>query len=441
MDMSPTPNTDPQETQEWLDALDGVLEYEGTQRAHYLLEKLIDKARRSGAYLPYSANTAYINTIPPGQEEHSPGDAELENRIRSYVRWNAMAMVVRANKISSELGGHIASFASAATLYDVGFNHFWHAPSENHGGDLIFAQGHSSPGIYARAFLEGRITEEQLVNFRQEVDGKGLSSYPHPWLMPGFWQFPTVSMGLGPIMAIYQARFLKYLHHRGLADTADRKVWCFLGDGETDEPESLGALSFAGRERLDNLIFVVNCNLQRLDGPVRGNGKIIQELEGGFRGAGWNVIKLIWGSYWDPLLARDTHGVLKKLMMETVDGEYQNCKAFGGAYTREHFFGKYPETAAMVANLSDDDIWRLNRGGHDPHKVYAAYDAAMKQTGMPTVILAKTVKGYGMGAAGEALNPTHGTKKMENADVRTFRDRFNIPVSDKQLDAEVIPFF
>src|SRR4051812_9750895 len=433
MDMSPLPDPDPQETQEWLDALDGVLEYEGSQRAHYLLEKLIDKARRSGAYLPYSANTAYINTIPPGQEERSPGNHELEHRIRSYVRWNAMAMVVRANKISSELGGHIASFASAATLYDVGFNHFWHAPSESHGGDLIFAQGHSSPGIYARAYLEGRITEEQLDNFRQEVGGKGLSSYPHPWLMPSFWQFPTVSMGLGPIMAIYQARFMKYLQDRGVLETEGRKVWAFMGDGEMDEPESMGAIGLAVRESLDNLVFVINCNLQRLDGPVRGNGKIIQELESDFRGAGWNVVKVIWGSYWDPLIARDKDGILLKRMEEAVDGEYQKFKSRDGAYVREHFFGKYPELRAMVANMSDEDIWRLNRGGHDPHKVYAAYAAAAKHRGQPTVILAKTVKGYGMGAVGEGKNIAHQQKKMPSEALKQFRDRFAIPIADDKI--------
>jgi pyruvate dehydrogenase E1 component len=439
MDMSPTPDTDPQETQEWLDALEGVLEYEGVHRAHYLLEKLIDKSRRSGAYLPYSANTAYINTIPPGQEERSPGNHELEHRIRSYVRWNAMAMVVRANKVSSELGGHIASFASAATLYDVGFDHFWHAPSETHGGDLIYAQGHSAPGIYARAFLEGRITAEQLDNFRQEVDGKGLSSYPHPWLMPDFWQFPTVSMGLGPITAIYQARFMRYLRDRGILDTDGRKVWAFMGDGEMDEPESLGAISLAARERLDNLIFVVNCNLQRLDGPVRGNGKIIQELEADFRGAGWNVIKVIWGSYWDPLLAKDKNGLLLKRMEEAVDGEYQTFKSKDGAYVRKHFFGKYPELLEMVANMSDDDIWRLNRGGHDPHKMYAAYAAAVKHQGQPTVILAKTIKGYGMGEAGEGQNITHQQKKMGTTSIRSFRDRFNIPIPDDKL--EEVPLY
>ena len=426
-------DVDPTETQEWIEALDGVLAHEGPERAHYLLEQLIDSARRSGAYIPYSPNTAYLNTIPASQEEKSPGDAAIEWRIRSIVRWNAMAMVVRANRISTELGGHIASFASAATLYDVGFNHFWHAPSDNHGGDLVFIQGHSAPGIYARAFLEGRISEDQLTKFRQEVGGHGLSSYPHPWLMPDFWQFPTVSMGLGPIMGIYQARFMKYLHHRGLLDTEGRKVWVFVGDGEVDEPESLGAISMAARERLDNLIFVINCNLQRLDGPVRGNGKIIQELEADFRGSGWNVIKLVWGSYWDPLLMRDTKGLLRKRMEEAVDGEYQVFKARDGAYVREYFFGKYPELKAMVANMTDEDVWRLNRGGHDPHKIYAAYAAAVKHKGQPTVILAKTVKGYGMGIAGEGQNITHQQKKMGENALRAFRDRFNIPLSDDEI--------
>ena len=429
---------DPVETQEWRDALGSVLAFEGPERVHFLLSEIVTEARRQGAPVPYSANTPYLNTIPPQHEERHLGDRATEHRIRSLIRWNAVATVLRANKVSSELGGHIASFQSAATLYDVGFQHFWHAPSADHGGDLVYIQGHSSPGIYARAFLEGRITEEQLVNFRQEVDGKGLSSYPHPWLMPGFWQFPTVSMGLGPIMAIYQARFLKYLHHRGLADTADRKVWCFLGDGETDEPESLGALSFAGRERLDNLIFVVNCNLQRLDGPVRGNGKIIQELEADFRGANWNVIKVIWGSGWDPLIARDSTGILLNRMEECVDGEYQDFKSKNGAYVREHFFGKYPELKAMVAGLSDEEIWSLNRGGHDPNKIYAAYTAAVQHQGQPTVILAKTVKGYGMGEAGEGQNITHQQKKMGEAALKEFRDRFSLPIGDEQL-AE-IPF-
>ncbi|WP_027072146.1 pyruvate dehydrogenase (acetyl-transferring), homodimeric type [Luteimonas sp. J29] len=432
---------DPTETREWIESLKAVIDHSGAERAHQLLENMVELARRAGAHLPFSPTTEYINTIPPHLEPRMPGDQTLEWRIRSIIRWNAMAMVVRANRKPGDLGGHIASFASSATLYDVGFNHFFRGSDGEHPGDLVATQGHSSPGIYARAFLEGRITESQLDHFRMEVDGRGVSSYPHPWLMPDFWQVPTVSMGLGPIAAIYQARNWKYLESRGLMPKTDRKVWCFLGDGETDEPESLGALSIAGREGLDNLIFVVNCNLQRLDGPVRGNGKIIQELESQFRGAGWNVIKTIWGSYWDPLLANDKQGILKKLMMETVDGEYQNCKAFGGAYTREHFFGKYPETAAMVASLSDDDIWRLNRGGHDPHKVYAAYDLAMKTTGQPTVILAKTVKGYGMGSAGEALNPTHQTKKLDDDAVRAFRDRFKIPIDDDQLKDGNVPFY
>ncbi|EIJ41891.1 pyruvate dehydrogenase E1 component, homodimeric type [Beggiatoa alba B18LD] len=425
---------DPQETQEWLDALEAVLAREGSERTHFLLESLIEKARRSGTYLPFSANTAYVNTIPRHLEEHSPGDAALEWNIRSLIRWNALAMVVRANRKTTELGGHIASFASSATLYDVGFNHFFHAPSSQHGGDLVYIQGHTAPGVYARAFLEGRLTEENLEAFRQEITSEhGLSSYPHPWLMPDFWQFPTVSMGLSPLMAIYQARFMKYLHDRGLSNNEGRKVWAFMGDGEMDEPESLGAISLAGREKLDNLVFVVNCNLQRLDGPVRGNGKIIQELEADFRGSGWNVIKVIWGSYWDPLFAMDTDGLLVKLMEETVDGEYQNYKAKGGAYTREHFFGKYPKLKEMVANMSDDDIWRLNRGGHDPHKVYAAYAAATKHTGQPTVILAKTIKGYGMGGAGEAQNITHQQKKMGTEELKEFRDRFNIPIPDDKI--------
>ncbi len=423
-------DSDPQETREWLDALEAVLAHEGPERAHQLLEQLIDKARRSGAYLPYSANTAYVNTIPPHLEPTYPGDGELEHRIRSLIRWNAMAMVVRANRENSELGGHIASFASAATLYDVGFNHFWRAPTHEHGGDLVYFQGHASPGIYARAFLEGRLSETQLDHFRREVDGQGLSSYPHPYLMPEFWQLPTVSMGLGPLMSIYQARFMRYLNHRGLAKTDGRRVWCFVGDGETDEPESLGAITLAARERLDNLTWVVNCNLQRLDGPVRGNGKIVQELEAAFRGAGWNVIKVLWGRYWDPLLARDTDGLLQKRMMEAVDGDFQNYKSKDGAFVREHFFGKYPELKAMVANMSDEDIWRLNRGGHDPVKVYAAYKAAAEHSGQPTVILAHTVKGYGMGSAGEAQNRTHSQKKMDAANLKAFRDRFNIPLSD-----------
>ena len=431
------------EEQEWLEALEAVLDREGPERAHHLLERLIDLARRSGAYIPFSANTAYVNTIPPGLEPPHPGNLVLEERIRSYVRWNAMAMVVKANSIhppdGGDLGGHIASFASLATMIGCGQNHFWHAESENHGGDLVYFQGHSSPGIYGRAYLEGRITEEQLDNFRQEVDGKGLPSYPHPKLMPEFWQFPTVSMGLGPLMAIYQARFLKYLHARGLADTSKRKVWVFCGDGEMDEPESLGAISLAAREKLDNLIFVINCNLQRLDGPVRGNGKIIQELEGDFRGSGWNVIKLIWGGYWDPLLQRDKEGILRRIMEESVDGEYQAYKANDGKFVRENFFGKHPKLLEMVSRMSDEDVWRLNRGGHDPHKVYAAFHRAVNHAGQPTVILAKTIKGYGMGRVGEAKNPTHQQKKLDSESIREFRDRFNIPVPDDKLDE--LPYY
>ncbi len=427
--------TDAQETQEWLDALTSVIENEGTERAHFLLEAMIDKARRSGSNLPYNATTAYVNTIPTHLQQRLPGDPEMERRIRALVRWNAVMTVLRGNEKSPGVGGHIASFQSAATLYDTGFNYFFRAPNENFGGDCVYFQGHSSPGVYARAFLEGRISEEQLSNFRQETGGKGLSSYPHPWLMPDFWQFPTVSMGLGPLQGIYQARFLKYLHDRGIADTSDRKVWVFCGDGEMDEPESLGAISLASREKLDNLIFVINCNLQRLDGPVRGNGKIIQELESDFRGSGWNVLKVIWGSYWDPLLAMDKDGLLKKRMEECVDGEYQNFKAKGGTYTREHFFGKYPELKAMVAAMSDADIWRLNRGGHDPHKVYAAYHAAVNHKDQPTVILAKTVKGYGMGEAGEGQNITHQQKSMDIESLKKFRDRFDLPITDEQVES------
>ncbi|RFA25291.1 pyruvate dehydrogenase (acetyl-transferring), homodimeric type, partial [Alkalilimnicola ehrlichii] len=430
---------DVSEVIEWTEALEAVIEREGPEQAHRLLEALGELAYRRGVRIPFKATTAYLNTIPPELEARSPGDHALEWRLRSLIRWNAMITTLRANKRDEGIGGHIASFASSATLYDVGFNHFWHAPSDAHGGDLVFIQGHSAPGIYARAFLEGRLSEEQLDNFRRDVDGNGITSYPHPWLMPDFWQFPTVSMGLGPLMAIYQARFLKYLHHRGIVDTSKRKVWAFLGDGEMDEPESLGAIGLAAREKLDNLVFVVNCNLQRLDGPVRGNGKIIQELEGEFRGAGWNVIKLIWGSYWDPLLAKDRDGLLRQRMEECVDGEYQNFKAKGGAYTREHFFGKYPELKAMVANMSDEDIWRLNRGGHDPHKIYAAYHEAVNHSGQPTVILAKTVKGYGMGEAGEGQNITHQQKKMGLKAIKAFRDRFDIPVSDEEL--EQLPYY
>ena len=432
--MAFTPDHDPQETQEWLEAIEAVLETEGTERAHFLLETLIDKARRSGAYLPYTATTAYLNSIPTHLQQRHPGNPDMERRIRALVRWNAIMTVLRANQKSPGVGGHIASFQSAATLYDVGFNHFFRAANDKFGGDLVYFQGHSSPGVYARAFLEGRINEDQLDNFRQETGGNGLSSYPHPWLMPDFWQFPTVSMGLGPMQGIYQARFLKYLHDRGIADTSDRKVWVFCGDGEMDEPESLGAISLAAREKLDNLIFVINCNLQRLDGPVRGNGKIIQELESDFRGSGWNVLKVIWGSYWDPLIAMDKDGLLRKRMEECVDGEYQNFKAKGGAYTREHFFGKYPELKEMVAAMSDQDIWRLNRGGHDPHKVYAAYAAATQHKGQPSVILAKTVKGYGMGEAGEAQNTTHQQKSMDIASLKAFRDRFDLPLTDEQVE-------
>ena len=434
--MDRIPDLDPQETREWLDALDGVLAAEGPDRAHFLIEQLIDRARRSGAYLPFSANTAYINTIPVDKQVRMPGDQNLENKIRSYVRWNAMAMVVRANK-HTNVGGHIASFASAAMLYDVGFNHFWHPPSESHGGDLVFIQGHSSPGIYARAFMLGRFTPEQMDNFRQEVDGKGISSYPHPWLMPDFWQFPTVSMGLGPLMAIYQARFMKYLQNRGLANTEGRHVWCFCGDGEMDEPESMGAIGMAGREALDNLIFVVNCNLQRLDGPVRGNGKIIQELESDFRGSGWNVIKVIWGTRWDALFARDKKGILARRMMECVDGEYQTFKSKNGAYVREYFFNT-PELKELVADWTDEDIWHLNRGGLDPFKVYAGYNAAVNHKGQPTVILAKTIKGFGMGEAGEAQNITHQQKKMSVESIRAMRDRFELPVPDAEI--EKVPY-
>ncbi|MBC3936139.1 pyruvate dehydrogenase (acetyl-transferring), homodimeric type [Undibacterium rugosum] len=430
---------DVMETNEWLDALEAVIELEGPDRAHYLMERMLDLARRRGAHIPFSSNTAYVNTITADQGVHCPGNLEIEERLRSYMRWNAMAMVVKANRVDGDLGGHLSSFASLANMLGIGFNHFWHAPTEEHGGDLLYIQGHSAPGIYARAFLEGRISEEQLLHFRREVDGKGLSSYPHPKLMPDFWQFPTVSMGLGPLMAIYQARFLKYLHARGIADTEKRKVWAFCGDGEMDEPESMGAIGMAGREQLDNLVIVVNCNLQRLDGPVRGNGKIIQELESDFRGAGWNVIKVIWGSGWDELLAKDKEGILQKVMMETVDGEYQNYKAKDGAYVRKHFFGKHPKLLDMVANMSDDDIWRLTRGGHDPHKIYAAFKVAQENKGQPTVILAKSIKGFGFGKAGEARNTAHNTKKLDDDAIKAMRDRFQLPIADEQLPE--IPFF
>lgn len=429
---------DPQETREWVEAMQGVLQHEGRGRAQQLIETIVDAAQRDGVHVSLGLSTPYINTIPPADQPPMPGNDDLETRIRHYVRWNAMAMVARANKESSELGGHVASFASAATLYDVGYNHFFRAQTDSFGGDLVFLQGHSAPGFYARAFIEGRITEEQLENFRQEVDGKGLSSYPHPWLMPDFWQFPTVSMGLGPIMSIYSARFMRYMNDRGIVDAGDRKVWAFLGDGETDEPESLGAISLAGREHLDNLIWVINCNLQRLDGPVRGNGKIIQELETVFKGAGWNVIKVIWGSGWDALLERDHTGRLVQLMNECVDGDYQTFKSRDGKFVRENFFGRYPETAELVAHMSDDDIWALSRGGHDPRKVYAAYKAAFEHKGQPTVILAKTIKGYGMGESGEAQNIAHQAKKMKVESMRKFRDRFHLPIPD--ADVEKLPF-
>ena len=431
-------DSDPAETREWLDSIESVLRTQGPQRAHYLIERIVDQARRSGAYLPYRANTAYVNSIAVGQQPRYPGDRALERRIEAWIRWNAMAMVVQANRKSTEYGGHISSYASSATMYEVGFNHFWRAASEQHPGDLVFIQGHSAPGIYARAFLEGRLSEEQLRHFRQETSGRGLSSYPHPYLMPDFWQFPTVSMGLGPMMALYQARFIRYLEHRGLVQPSDRKVWAFCGDGEMDEPESMGQLTMPVREKLDNLVFVINCNLQRLDGPVRGNGKIIQELEAAFLGAGWNVIKVIWGSRWDPLLARDTKGLLQQVMEQCVDGEYQNFKAKGGAYTRDHFFGKNPELKEMVANMSDDDIWRLNRGGHDARKVYAAYAAAMQTKDRPTVILCKTVKGFGLGKAAEGQMVAHQQKKLDEDSLRVLRDRFNIPVSDEDIAS--VPF-
>jgi len=431
-------DVDPAETREWLEALESVVEREGPERAAWLLDAITNEAQEQGVYRTH-LNTPYLNTIPPKDEAAIPGDMFMERRIRSLVRWNALATVMRANMDNDdELGGHIASFASSATLYDVGFNHFFRAPSDENEGDLVFFQGHSAPGVYARAYLEGRISEEQLDNFRREVDGKGLSSYPHPWLMPDFWQFPTVSMGLGPIQAIYQAHIMKYLQNRELIQQDNRKVWAFLGDGEMDEPESLGALALAGREKLDNLVFVVNCNLQRLDGPVRGNGKIIQELEGVFRGAGWNVIKVVWGRLWDPLLEKDSEGLLRRRMEECVDGEYQAYKKNGGAYTREHFFGDNPELKKLVEHMSDEDVYRLNRGGHDPFKVYAAYHAAVNHTGRPTVILAKTVKGYATGA-GEAVNKTHQMKKLDLESLKDFRDRFDMPFTDEQL--EEVPYY
>ncbi|MGD9720917.1 MAG: pyruvate dehydrogenase (acetyl-transferring), homodimeric type [Pirellulales bacterium] len=427
-------DSDPLETAEWVESLRSVLENQGPERVSFLLHELSAAAHRDGVEIPFTATTPYINTISADQQPPYPGNRELERRIKSFIRWNAMAMVTRANRAHDGIGGHISTFASAATLYEVAFNHFIKGKGKDHTGDQVYIQGHASPGIYARAFLEGRLTEEHLVNFRHELaPGGGLSSYPHPWLMPGFWEFPTVSMGLAPIMAIYQARFNKYLHDRGIRDTSGQHVWAFLGDGETDEPESLGAITLAAREELDNLIFVINCNLQRLDGPVRGNGKIIQELEGIFRGAGWNVIKVIWGDNWDPLLAKDKHGLLVKRMGEVVDGEYQKYTVMPGDYIREHFFGKYPELLQMVRALSDDDLKRLKRGGHDPEKVYAAYRAAVACQGKPTVILAKTVKGYGLGEAGEGRNVTHQQKKLGEKELREFRSRFGIPVSDEEV--------
>ena len=424
---------DPQETKEWLESLSAVVHSEGPERAHFLIKQLIDQAYKEGSNIPYTQNTPYINTIPADEEIKSPGDQNIERKIRALIRWNSAVMVVRANMRDPSLGGHIGTFASAATLYDIGMNHFWRAKSNKFGGDLIYFQGHSAPGIYARAFLEGRLDEKQLDRFRQEVYPGGLSSYPHPWLMPKFWQFPTVSMGLGPMMATYQARFMKYLINRKLIKDENRKVWSFLGDGEIDEPEALGSIGLAAREKLDNLIYVVNCNLQRLDGPVRGNGKIIQELEGIFRGAGWNVIKVIWGSYWDPLLANDKSGLLVKRMNEAVDGEYQAFKAKGGLYVRDNFFGKYPELKNLVASYTDSDIWKLNRGGHDPHKVYAAYHKAINTKDRPTVILAKTIKGYGMGKSGESINTTHQQKKLGVDDLLYYRDRFDVPLTDEQV--------
>jgi pyruvate dehydrogenase E1 component len=434
-----TEDIDPLETREWLEALDEVARHSSPERASFLLKELTKHAKERRLQLPPAITTPFSNTIAPAEEKIMPGDLFMERRIRSLVRWNALAMVMRANDNDEALGGHISSFSSSATLYDVGFNHFFRGTADGHPGDLVFYQGHSAPGMYARSYLEGRMDEARLDKFRREVDGDGLSSYPHPWLMPDYWQFPTVSMGLGPIQAIYQAHVMKYQQSRGLVDHGDRNVWCFMGDGECDEPESLGAISLAGREKLGNLHFVVNCNLQRLDGPVRGNGKIIQELEGVFRGAGWHVIKVIWGRKWDPLLERDKTGLLQKRMDEVCDGELQNYKYNGGAYTREHFFGKYPELLELVADLSDEDIMYLNRGGHDPYKVYAAYAAASQEQVRPTVILAMTVKGYGTGEAGEANNETHSLKKLDMQSLKAFRDRFAIPISDAEL--KNVPYY
>lgn len=430
---------DPIETEEWLESIDSVIATEGADRARFLLRQLADRAKRAGVDAPFGVTTPYKNTIPKEQEARMPGDLFMERRIRSLIRWNAMAMVLRANKRPGELGGHISSFSSSATLYDVGFNHFFHAGDENRDADLVYIQGHSSPGIYARSFLEGRLTEEQMDLFRNETGGNGLSSYPHPWLMPDYWQFPTVSMGLGPLQAIYQAHVMKYLHSRELINKSERKVWCFVGDGETDEPETLGSIALAGREKLDNLIFVVNCNLQRLDGPVRGNGKIIQELEGVFRGAGWNVLKVVWGRMWDPLFDKDDQGYMQRAMDELVDGEMQNFKANGAAYTRKHFFGRYPELASLADSLSDEDIEQLNRGGHDPYKVYAAYHQAVNHKGQPTVILAHTIKGYGFGKAGEATNTTHSLKKLDTETLKAFRDRFGVPIDNQNI--EEVPYY
>ena len=427
-----TSDTDPQETREWQDALAGVIDKGGTERAHFLIETLIGQGRAEGIDIPYSATTEYVNTIPVSRQPKYPGDPTIEIKIRNYLRWNAMALVVRANK-HTNVGGHIASYASSAAMWDVGFNWFWRAPTEYHGGDLIFFQGHTIPGVYARAHLLGRLTDEQIDHFRQEAGGKGLPSYPHPWLMPDFWQFPTVSMGLGPLQAIYQARFMRYMESRGLLQPSDRKVWAFLGDGETDEVESLGAIGMAARENLDNLIFVINCNLQRLDGPCRGNGKIVQEMEGTFRGAGWNVIKLLWGRHWDVLFERDKKGILKKRMMDCLDGEYQTFKAKNGAYVREHFFNT-PELKELVADYTDADIWQLNRGGHDIFKIFAAFKAAVEHKGKPTLILAHTIKGYGMGESGEAMNISHQQKKLDHASILHFRDRFKLEIPDDQVD-------
>src|SRR5947208_2665743 len=428
-------DVDTVETREWLDSLDAVLQSEGTARARYLLSQLTNQALRQGIHLPFTANTSYINTISPSEQPAFPGNRDLERRIKGLMRWNAMAMVVKANHKDGTLGGHISTFASSATLYEVGQNHFFKGPEAPEGGDQVYFQGHASPGMYARAFLEGRLSEQQLENFRQELaKGGGLSSYPHPWLMPNFWQFPTVSMGLGPIMAIYQARFNRYLEHRGLKETGDCHVWAFLGDGECDEPESLGALHLAAREKLDNLIFVINCNLQRLDGPVRGNGKIIQELEAVFRGTGWNCLKVIWGSDWDSLLARDRTGLLVRRMDEVVDGEMQKYSVESGPYVSEHFFGKYPELLKLVEKMSDEQLAKLKRGGHDPEKVYAAYKAAVEHRGAPTVILAATVKGYGLGEAGEGMNVTHQQKKLKTKHLLEFRNRFGLPLSDEDVE-------